>query len=132
MIRRQIHRFLIVGSLTVVVDLAIYSLCLEVGVLVSLSKAIGFLAGTIFAYVVNRFWTFESRRSHVAVFKFLLLYLSTLCANVSVNQMIFEAVPSGEKGRLFAFLVATSVSATLNFLGMKYIVFGEQSGAGDT
>jgi len=125
MVRRQIRRFLFVGSLTVLVDLAIYILCLEVGLLVSLSKAIGFLAGTFFAYAVNRFWTFESRRSHVAVFNFLLLYLFTLVANVTVNQIIFDAISSGEKGRLFAFLVATSVSATLNFLGMKYIVFRE-------
>ena len=131
MVRRQIRRFLVVGSLTVLVDLVSYRLCLETGLPVPLAKTIGFLSGTIFAYFVNRFWTFQSQSSHVALFKFLLLYLSTLLTNVGVNQIVFEAVPPGESGQLFAFLVATSVSATLNFLGMKYIVFREKGALGD-
>ena len=131
MVRRQIRRFLGVGSLTVLVDLVSYRLCLETGLPVPLAKTIGFLSGTIFAYFVNRFWTFQSQSSHVALFKFLLLYLSTLLTNVGVNQIVFEAVPLGERGQLFAFLVATSVSATLNFLGMKYIVFREKGALGD-
>ena len=131
MVRRQIGRFLVVGSLTVLVDLVSYRLCLETGLPVPLAKTIGFLSGTIFAYFVNRFWTFQSQSSHVALFKFLLLYLSTLLTNVGVNQIVFEAVPLGERGQLFAFLVATSVSATLNFLGMKYIVFREKGALGD-
>ena len=131
MVRRQIRRFLVVGSLTVLVDLVSYRLCLETGLPVPLAKTIGFLSGTIFAYFVNRFWTFQSQSSHVALFKFLLLYLSTLLTNVGVNQIVFEAVPLGERGQLFAFLVATSVSATLNFLGMKYIVFREKGALGD-
>ena len=131
MVRRQIGRFLVVGSLTVLVDLVSYRLCLEIGLTVPLAKTIGFLGGTIFAYFVNRFWTFQSQSSHVALFKFLLLYLSTLLTNVGVNQIVFEAVPPGERGQLFAFLVATSVSATLNFLGMKYIVFREKGALGD-
>ena len=131
MVRRQIRRFLVVGSLTVLVDLVSYRLCLETGLRVPLAKTIGFLTGTIFAYFVNRFWTFQSQRSHVALFKFLLLYLTTLLTNVGVNQIVFEAVPSGERGQLFAFVVATSVSATLNFLGMKYIVFREKGALGD-
>ena len=131
MVRRQIRRFLVVGSLTVLVDLVSYRLCLETGLPVPLAKTIGFLSGTIFAYFVNRFWTFQSQSSHVALFKFLLLYLSTLLTNVGVNQIVFEAVPLGERGQLFAILVATSVSATLNFLGMKYIVFREKGALGD-
>ena len=131
MVRRQIGRFLVVGSLTVLVDLVSYRLCLETGLPVPLAKTIGFLSGTIFAYFVNRFWTFQSQTSHAALFKFLLLYLSTLLTNVGVNQIVFEAVPLGERGQLFAFLVATSVSATLNFLGMKYIVFREKGALGD-
>ena len=131
MVRRQIRRFLVVGSLTVLVDLVSYRLCLETGLPVPLAKTIGFLSGTIFAYFFNRFWTFQSQSSHVALFKFLLLYLSTLLTNVGVNQIVFEAVPLGERGQLFAILVATSVSATLNFLGMKYIVFREKGALGD-
>ena len=131
MVRRQIGRVLVVGTLTVLVDLVSYRLCLETGLPVPLAKTIGFLSGTIFAYFVNRFWTFQSQSSHVALFKFLLLYLSTLLTNVGVNQIVFEAVPLGERGQLFAFLVATSVSATLNFLGMKYIVFREKGALGD-
>jgi len=129
MIRRELGVFLIVGSLTVVIDFLCYRTVAWSGVVsVGTAKAAGFLIGTAFAYFANRAWTF-GRREHVpgTAWRFVLLYGVSLGANVAVNAAVLGlaagnaylapyAVP-------FAFLMATGVSTCLNFLGMKLFVF---------
>ena len=59
MIKREFGIFLIVGSLTVLVDFAVYRGLLWLDITsIDLAKGVSFLAGTIFAYFANRFWTF--------------------------------------------------------------------------
>lgn len=91
---------------------------------VDLAKAIGFLAGTVFAYFANRAWTFGQRRYAAgSAWRFATLYASTLGANVLVNAIAL-VILAGMTGAIqTAFLLATGVSATLNFLGMKFFVF---------
>jgi putative flippase GtrA len=122
----EILRFLIVGSLTVGIDYVFYRLGLSLGIPVSLAKALGFIAGTIFAYVANRRWTFRSD-AHLArsISFFFLIYLTTLIVNLIVNRGAL-AMLSGrdpEVATVTAFLAATLTSATLNFIGMKFLVF---------
>ncbi len=62
MIRRELKVFLIVGSLTVLIDFLSYrALLWSALVPVGGAKAAGFLIGTAFAYFANRAWTFGSR-----------------------------------------------------------------------
>jgi putative flippase GtrA len=124
MIRKEASIFLIVGMLTVGVDFSSYHLLLWLGVMYSIAKAGGFIAGTIFAYFANKHWTFN----HVAhapnsMLRFASLYAATLGANVMVNQAVLGMVGQMALGVNFAFLMATVVSALLNFLGMKFFVF---------
>ena len=125
MIRRELGVFLIVGALTVLVDFAIYrglvwSVLLETNV----AKATGFLGGTLFAYFANRFWTF-GQKPHQAgsAWRFAVLYASTLATNVLINALILKLLINISTAVQLAFLFATAVSATLNFLGMKFFVF---------
>jgi putative flippase GtrA len=125
MIRREIAVFLIVGGLTVVVDFFSYRLFMYAGIGVAIGKALGFLAGTGFAYFANRYWTFAHLRpasSNVA--RFGALYSATLCVNVVINKLCLEALAGFVLPRVeVAFVVATGCSAILNFLGMKFFVF---------
>ncbi len=121
--------FLIVGTLTVIIDFLTYRLLLWPGVLeIDISKAISFLVGTLFAYFANRFWTFGHKgRSARSAIRFVLLYSLTLGANVAINALILENL-HGVLGVFYlAFLVATGVSAALNFVGMKLFVFRKTS-----
>jgi putative flippase GtrA len=122
-LQKQLRRFLIVGGSTVLVDFATYSLCLEAGLWISVAKAAGFIVGTFFAYVANRFWTFQAAARSGALRDFLALYLATLAVNVAVNGGIVAALGESWPALGFAFAVATAISAGLNFLGMKYYVF---------
>lgn len=119
----QLRRFLIVGTTTVVVDLISYGGCLALGLDIDPAKAIGFIVGTLFAYLANRYWTFEAAALPARFKQFLLLYLGTLLANVAVNAVIVRALGEGTIGIGTGFVAATAVSASLNFLGMKFIVF---------
>ncbi len=125
MISREIGLFLVVGSLTVLIDYCIYySLLWENLVSVGVAKGIGFITGTLFSYFANRFWTF-GHKSHAAgsAWRFSLLYAVTLSANIGINSLavnLFNAISGSPQ---YAFLIATAVSASLNFVGMKSFVF---------
>ena len=125
MIKRELGIFLIVGMLTVLVDYLFYRGLFWIGVTnVPVSKAIGFLSGTLFAYFVNRFWTFgHMSPAPGSWWRFGLLYMGTLGANVMVNSWAHQQFSYTTYSIQLAFFLATSVSASLNFLGMKFLVF---------
>ena len=125
MIKRELIRFLICGVSTVLVDYISYRSLIGFQVMeVDMAKATGFLVGTLFAYFVNRFWTF-GHKPHVpgGAWRFSALYASTLSANVVINAFALKLLADLASGIQFAFLVATGISACLNFLGMKFFVF---------
>lgn len=129
MIKREFGIFLIVGSLTVLVDFAVYRGLLWLDVTsIDLAKGVSFLAGTVFAYFANRFWTFGHQSIAAgSVGRFAVLYLSTLIANIAVNALALKALIDVPSSLQWAFLLATGVSAILNFLGMKFFVFHSQA-----
>lgn len=125
MIKRELVIFLIVGVSTVLVDFIAYRGLIEFEVMeVDMAKAIGFLAGTLFAYFANRFWTF-SHKSYApgSAWRFSALYASTLGTNVLINSLAVKLLADMAIAFQLAFLFATGVSASLNFLGMKLFVF---------
>lgn len=125
MIRRELGIFLVVGSLTVAVDYSTYQCLMWIEwVTVDAAKAASFLAGTLFAYFSNRFWTFRGRQHAPSdVWRFILLYGVTLLTNVAVNTIGLILLAIYSWGIEIAFLGATAISSTINFFGMKYFVF---------
>lgn len=133
MLRREIKIFIVVGLLTVLIDFLTYRGLLWSHLLgTNMAKASGFLAGTLFAYVANRFWTFnQTRHASGSAFRFMIVYLCNLGVNVLTNSLVLRELATSNislnihsAGRVFvAFLFATLLSATLNFLGMKFYAF---------
>src|SRR5690606_41917486 len=112
------------GSLTVLVDLGFYTLLNFLGVSsFDINKAISFIIGTLFAYVANRFWTFSHTNAPGKLHYFFLLYLSSLVVNVTANGILIRIFGEIEPWIFIAFIIATGMSAVMNFLGMKFIVF---------
>ena len=117
-------RFLIVGSTTVLIDLICYSILVYMGFITYISKGVSFSIGTIFAYFVNKTFTFRSSTAGSARFiMFSLLYLSTLVVNVLVNEFALDLTGRTSISFVMAFVLATVLSAILNFIGMKFIIF---------
>ena len=91
---------------------------------VAFAKASGFAAGTLFAYYANKFWTFN-KTTHIvgSVWRFGILYASTLVLNISVNGIFLHFWGYVNQSVMVAFIFATGISAVLNFLGMRSFVF---------
>ena len=119
----EVARFLIVGGTTVLIDFVFYFILIYIGFDTSFSKGVSFSVGTIFAYFANRNYTFKSStRGFFRFTVFTLLYLSTLVVNVASNETVLKLTSHINGSLMIAFLVATSLSAYLNFKGMDYIV----------
>ena len=124
MLTQQLQRFLIVGFASVVIDFATYRLLLYLDSPTAIAKALGFITGTVFAYFSNKLWTFDRAKGGSYVFsRFIALYVTTLIINVCVNSGVIAVLGEEEHFLAFAFLIATGTSATLNFIGMKMVVF---------
>ena len=118
---REVGSFLVVGGLTILVDYLSYWSLFEFDVLsVGPAKAAGFLCGTSFAYFANRRWTFGTKRHKPGgLRRFLVLYAGSFGANIIVNSLALNLLANMH----WAFLLATAISASINFLGMKFFVF---------
>ena len=124
LLHSQAGRFLLVGGATVLVDFVVYVLLLFVGIETNASKGVSFSVGAVFAYFANKGYTFNSHKKGLYRFMlFSVLYGLTLVVNISANELVLFLLDKTQLFIVFAFLVATIVSATLNYLGMKYIIF---------
>ncbi|WP_204271600.1 GtrA family protein, partial [Escherichia coli] len=61
--------------------------------------------------------------------RFVAVYLTTLLVNVGANTATVAVMGHDRIGLATAFLVATAISAALNFIGMKYLVFSHRPAA---
>ena len=117
---KELMRFCVGGGSAVLTDFLVYRLLLHWGMFLDIAKAISFILGAIVGFIINKLWTFESKKfSKVEIIKYILLYACTATINTFVNRgvlLIFEI-------ELLAFLCATGISTILNFIGQKFFVF---------
>ena len=123
--KSEVGRFLLVGSTSVFIDFIVYLfLLLVLGLETKISKGIGFSSGALFAYFTNRNFTFNSPTKGFFTFSlFWALYTATLFVNISVNELSLSIFGRGSFGIGLSLFIATGLSALLNFIGMKYLVF---------
>jgi len=115
----DLGKFIFVGVGAVAIDTISYFLLSNI-ISINFAKGLSFLLGSIFAYVLNNYWTFNvGKVTGSNIFKFTVLYLATLGLNVVVNGFV-----NGQFGMYYtAFLLATGASTVVNFLGQKFWVF---------
>jgi putative flippase GtrA len=116
MIRRELAIFLIVGTLTVIIDFLTYRGLSWAQLLdMNSAKGLGFLTGTLFAYFANRFWTF-GHKAHAAgsVWRFIIVYSFTLAANVLVNAFLIAWLPNNVPALLNMLMAASKFISTYN------------------
>lgn len=131
-IKYELLIFLIVGFITVGIDFLLYRWFIYFQPFglsdINTAKGFGFGGGALFAYFANRFWTFNQQKTiSGCVFRFIVVYIFNLVANITFNFLGVKwfsnyGLPM-EYTLLFAFILATGISATMNFIGMKFFVF---------
>ena len=121
---KEIRYFLIIGILTVLIDYLVYFLSRKLIINTSQAKAFGFISGTVFAFLANRNITFRNHNNIWGhLYKFIILYSGTLFINVTINNNLLNWLTDFHYKVQLSFLIATSASAIINFIGMKYFVF---------
>jgi putative flippase GtrA len=119
----QLVKFCVVGASGYVVNLAVYTLLLDVGGMHYLSAAVGsFLVAVTNNYTWNRVWTFRAQRGGVANqgMRFLIVSTMALLANLAVLHLL---VTLG-LGEVIAQAVAIVLVTPVNFVGNKLWSFG--------
>ena len=121
-IKRELNKFLFAGLAAVGTDLLVYYLLLNL-LSTEMSKGISFIIGSVVAFVINKYWTFEKpEKSYKEMIRFGVLYLTTLGLNVMTNKIVLDYTDIV----LVSFIVATGISTILNFVGQKLLVFNKQ------
>ncbi len=118
----EFKRFTISGISTVLLDILAYSILLNLSMNINISKGISFLVGTLYAYFINKKWTFEAVGGGYIFIKFLFIYLISLSINITLNRYLintFEKI-------ILAFFISTIASALFNFICLKKIVFNKK------
>ena len=116
---KEILKFLVGGESAVVVDALFYAI-LKAYLVFSVAIAISYILGAFVGFIINKLWTFESKKFKVAeIYKYIILYACSALVNTGVNKFVIWIIPS----TVFAFLCATGTSTVMNFLGQKFLVF---------
>lgn len=115
-----------VGATTVAIDFVVYRLLHLAGMPLTPAKTVSFVVATVCAYLLNRSYTFGARGGPRVVAGFVALYSVALLVNVSVNALALALLPDGPLRITGAFLCAQAVSSTLNFIGMRHVVFTDR------
>lgn len=113
------------GALSAVVDFGLYWLLLEVaGLPVNPAKAIGFIAGTTTAYLINRRWTFNAPPSRARFIAVVVLYALTFTVQVGINWLFYQAFDEGLWWRVpLAFVIAQGTATVINFVVQRLVIF---------
>ena len=120
----QIKFFLIFGIITVLIDYSIYRTLIFFEFNLNLAKTISFICGTIFSFGANKNITFSLKNDFLKhLIKFILLYFVSMMLNIFLNTISLNLLSHSNFKVQFSFILATIVSATNNFVGMKYFVF---------
>ena len=130
---KELRYFLIVGIVAVLIDYLVYFFLENLFLNITRAKIFGFISGTAFAFLANRNITFKDVDNiWTQLYKFLILYSVTLFINVTINNILLNWLTNFHYNAKLSFLVATSASAIINFIGMKYFVFIKKNQTKDT
>lgn len=116
---KEILCFLVGGGSAVAIDFIVYIL-LKSNFSTSMAKTISFILGASVGFVINKLWTFKSRKfCYVEILKYIILYACSAAVNTFVNKGMLSLFHL----TVLAFLTATGCSTIINFLGQKFFVF---------
>ncbi|WP_240452494.1 GtrA family protein [Corynebacterium xerosis] len=124
----QMTRFIISGVIAAVVDFGLTFVMLNfVGASDFWGKSVGWVFGTITAYLINVRWTFKTNSSPKQVLAVAALYLITYATQVGIftvlNPWLVEQGWSVKLAQFGAFVVAQGVATVVNFIVQRTVIF---------
>lgn len=124
----QVFRFIISGGISAVVDLGLmWILHLGVGWSVIPATTVGFICGTITAYLINRRWTFKAEPSWRRFTAVAILYALTYGINIggrySGERLFLRWDWTPWLALVVAFVISQGVATVINFIVQRTVIF---------
>ncbi|MCF2532657.1 GtrA family protein [Yinghuangia soli] len=130
--RTEVTQFLLAGGLAYAVDVAVFNLCLFLGLDAVTSKVVSSVPATIVAYIGNRYWTYRHReRTGVGreytkffVFSAIAAAIQAGCVFVSHHLMGFTS-PLADN--ISGNIVGMALGTLFRFWAFRTFVFKHKS-----
>lgn len=125
---KEIIRYLIVGVLTTVVSLGVYYMCVSIfltpksAVQLQLANIFSWVAAVTFAYIMSRFFVFQSKRKNW-IREALSFYSSRVLTLFMDMSIMFVMVTLCGLNDKLAKLVVQVVVTVVNYIFSKLFVF---------
>lgn len=124
----HLYKFVIAGGISAVVDYGLTMIIQHAfGQSYPLAKAIGFIFGTITAYIINRRWTFEAEPSAKKFLQTMSLYALMFAVQwglaVSVNHLLLNAGASAFIAGTVGYVIGQGVPTAVNFVVQRWVIF---------
>lgn len=124
----HLYKFVIAGGISAVVDYGLTMIIQHaLGQSYPLAKAIGFIFGTITAYIINRRWTFEAEPSAKKFLQTMSLYALMFAVQwglaVSVNHLLLNAGASAFIAGTVGYVIGQGVATAVNFVVQRWVIF---------
>ena len=127
----KIVKFGLTGIMNTIVDWAVSSICF---VLIKLSEVlsngIGYAAGLIFSYTVNRRWTFKTKEKFFSaeMLKFFANGVIMLLINMGLTKLFVDVIfaNSALSDTLVYYIskaIITAIVMVLNYLSSRFLIF---------
>lgn len=119
----QAFRFGLVGIGGAIVDYSSLQLIITVGVWPELARVLSFTVGSSVVYLLNRRWTFTSRRNAREVVALAIVLAATFALVGGVNALGLRLLPDSRWQITLAWALSQAVATTFNFLAQRTFVF---------
>jgi putative flippase GtrA len=118
---RRFARFLVVGASNTLIGIAVYGLCVALGMEPVAASALGFCAGALNGYRLNRIWTFGGARGGLGTgARYVIVQLAGLALNMAG---VWLAVERAGFPRLAGEAVILPAVTVTTFLLSRHWVF---------
>ncbi|MQA13814.1 MAG: GtrA family protein [Pseudonocardiaceae bacterium] len=119
----QLTRFVLVGGCCALVDYGTYLAMVGLGLWVHLAKALGWVLGTLTAYMINRRWVFHGTGGGAQFASVMTLYGTTFTVQIGMNAVMLALLPPSLWRLTLAFVIAQGTATCINFVVQRAVIF---------
>ncbi|MDF0531804.1 GtrA family protein [Tsukamurella sp. 8F] len=123
-LQKQIVLFILIGVFCGAIDFGLtLGLGKGLGIAEFFAKAVGFIAGTTTAYILNRKHTFQAAPSHRRMIAVWILYLVTFVVQEGIFLAVLHVWPGNVLHWLVAYVLAQGTATVINFVVQRLVIF---------
>jgi putative flippase GtrA len=123
-IRKQLLRFMIVGTVSTLLNFLTYYLVYKAGVNLVIASVLGYMVGLINSYQFGKIWVFESKGNEAkyVLLRFALVYAIGGAGMSGIVEFLDQTLSWDYR---ICWFWGTAFAFTNNFVGSKLLVFKE-------